>query len=112
MGSVDFRENAASCEHKTMVPLYEPYVTKSGRERNRPIWYCYECKHSEPRECIVIWCEEDGSVDTADNIRALNILSSHLGITHKEVQAKLLEATEEKPIEYQGGAKFWAERDS
>lgn len=97
-----------------MLPLRESFENKFGRTRYRNIWFCntYQCGHKEPREEVTIYCEEDGSVDTADDIRVLNILSSYLDITHKEVLERLKNATEANPIEYQGEAKFWAEVES
>lgn len=98
-----------------MSPLRESYENKFGRKRYRNIWMCnnWECRKQEPREEITIYCidsDEGDTIDTADDIRVLNILSGALNLTHKETLEKLKSATMDNPIEYQT-CKFWAEKE-
>ena len=99
------------CKHESESPMRETYQNRFGRTRYKNIWLCnnWECQNKRERENIDIICEEDGNIDTADDIRVINILSSFLGIPATKVVEKLKESTEENPIIYQDGTKFWVE---
>lgn len=102
------------CEHKSMSPMIETRIKeRTGREYRAGIWYCntWGCGYKEDRPYVPIMFSEDGDYGEADDIRVLNILSSYLNLTHKETLEKLKEATIDNPIEYQGEAKFWTEKN-